>query len=1152
MTVMPLTLDDKYSVERGRVFLTGIQALVRLPLMQKRLDRAAGLNTAGFISGYRGSPLGGLDQQLWRAKRFLKEHDVVFTPGINEDLGATAVWGSQHANLYPGAKFDGVFGMWYGKAPGVDRTGDVFKHANAAGTWKHGGVLAVAGDDHACKSSTLPSQSEFAFMDAEIPTLAPAGIQEVLDYGLYGWAMSRFTGAWVAMIALAENMDASATVDVAPDRVQIRSPRGFVMPEGGLSIRVHDTPTAQEERLRLHKRAAAIAFAQENVLNRVVLDSPMARIGIVASGKSYLDLRQAFLDMGIGNREIAGMGLRVFKVGMPWPLDADAVKRFAEGLEIVFVVEEKRDFIETQVKAAIYDLPGLKRPKVIGKFDLDGKPLLRQTLDLNAAQIAVALSRLIPRESWTRLMETDLARLAAKTDQVRAMDAITERKPFYCAGCPHNTSTKVPEGMRALGGIGCHYMVTMMPERMTTQFTQMGGEGVPWVGASPFTEESHIFANLGDGTYFHSGVLAIRQAVSANVPITYKILYNDAVAMTGGQPVDGELPLDLLLKQVAAEGVSRIVLVSDDIEKYSAGMFPHGVKIEHRDRMDAIQRELAEEKGVSVIVYDQTCAAEKRRRRKRKLMADPPKRIMINEAVCEGCGDCSVKSNCIAVEPLETELGRKRTINQSNCNKDFSCVKGFCPSFVTLEGATVKTRELPELPDFAKIPQPALPVLGGEPYNLVITGIGGTGVTSLGAILGTAAHMEGRAATTLDMMGLAQKGGGVTSFVRVADAKVRIHGPRVATATADLILGCDLVVAAKPETIDTADARKTRAIINANVSPTAAFVTDNAVSYDTFAMRKRMKDECASLADIPADDLAERLLGDTIFSNMLLVGAAFQLGAVPISEEAILKAIDLNGAEVKKNQLAFRYGRLAAHDPAAALALAGMDEASKPVFATALEDIVARRVEHLTGYQNKAYADRYAALVAKVKDAEAGTGRTGLAEAVAKSYAKLLAYKDEYEVARLYTDGNFLKRVNAEFKGVTKIKLHLAPPMIARKDPDTGLPQKMEFGPWMLRAFKVLARMKGLRGTWMDVFGRTEERRMERRLIAEYETLVAEILAKLAPSNHRTAVELASLPMEMRGFGHVKDANVKKVKAKEALLLARFRSPEPAIALAAE
>lgn len=1148
MAVKKLSLDDKYTVESGRVFLTGIQALVRLPLMQKKLDQAAGLNTAGFISGYRGSPLGGYDQQLWRQQAMLKSHDIVFQAGVNEDLAATAVWGSQQAHLFPNPKYDGVFGLWYGKAPGVDRTGDVFKHANAAGTDPHGGVLAIVGDDHAAKSSTLANQSEFTMMDAEMPILNPAGIQEVLDYGLYGWAMSRFTGSWVSLIALAENMDASATVDVAPDRVKIVIPQDFPMPEGGLSIRLQDTPPAQEERLRIHKKAAAIAFARANGLNRVVTDSAMAQIGIVASGKSYLDLQQAFLDMGIGDREIAGMGLRVLKLGMTWPLDNDAVREFAEGLELVIVIEEKREFIETQVKSALFDMVERRRPRVIGKYDLHGQPLLRQTMDLNAAQIARALSKLIPRESWTRQMEHDLERIEEKMRETASMASIHERTPFYCSGCPHNTSTKVPDGMMGLAGIGCHYMVTRMPERATTMFTQMGGEGVPWVGAAPFTEQKHIFANLGDGTYFHSGILAIRQAVSANANITYKILYNDAVAMTGGQPVDGQLPLDLLIRQLTAEGVTKVVLVSDDIEKYARGAFPHDMKIEHRDEMDRLQRELAEEKGVSVIVYDQTCAAEKRRRRKRGLMEDPPKRVVINEAVCEGCGDCSVQSNCIAVEPLETEFGRKRQINQSNCNKDFSCIKGFCPSFVTLEGASVRARKVPAMPDFSAIPMPALPALGDDTFNVVITGIGGTGVTSLGAILGTAAHMEGRSATCLDMMGLAQKGGGVSSFVRIADASVEIHGPRVATATADLILGCDMVVASKPDTIDTADEQRTHAVINQDLSPTAQFVTDGAIQYNAAAMQKRLRDHCRDLSTIPADELAVRLLGDTIFANMLLMGAAFQLGRIPVSEDAMMEAIALNGAEVAKNQLAFRYGRLAVHDLAAATQLAGLDEGPKLDVAVTLDDIVARRAGLLTAYQNKALAERYAALVEKARRAEAAVkpGSEAFAIAVAKSYAKLLAYKDEYEVARLYTDGAFARKVAEEFQGVTAMRFHLAPPLLARRDEATGHPKKTTFGPWMMTAYRLLAKLKGLRGTTLDVFGYTQERRMERRLIAEYEAVVETLIAGLTAQKLQLATQIAALPLEMKGFGYIKDANVEKAKAKEKALMARFGEETPA------
>lgn len=1151
MTVMPLTLDDKYTVERGRVFLTGIQALVRLPMMQQRLDRAAGLNTAGFISGYRGSPLGGFDQQLWRAKKFLDRHNIVFKPGINEDLGATAVWGSQQVNLYPGAKFDGVFGMWYGKAPGVDRTGDVFKHANAAGTSRHGGVLAIAGDDHACKSSTLPSQSEFAFMDAEIPVLNPAGIQEVLDFGLYGWAMSRFSGTWTAMIALAENMDASATVDVAPDRVQIRMPQNFAMPVGGLSIRLGDTPADQERRLREHKLDAAIAFAHENVLNRVVLDSPNARIGLVASGKSYLDLRQALVDLGIGNKEVAELGLRIFKVGMPWPLERDAARRFADGLEAVFVIEEKRDLIETQFKSAIYDLPESRRPRVIGKLDQEGKPLLRTILDLNPAMIALALSRFIPKDRWTPRMQRDLDVIIAKAREVEGLKPIHERIPFYCSGCPHNTSTKVPEGQRAMAGIGCHYMVTRM-DRATDLFTQMGGEGVPWVGQEPFTEHKHMFANLGDGTYFHSGILAIRQAVSAKANITYKILYNDAVAMTGGQPVDGELPIGQLLEQVAAEGVARIVLVADDPNKYpgTAG-FPHGVKVEHRERMDAIQRELSETPGVTILVYDQTCAAEKRRRRKRGLMEDPPKRVFINEEVCEGCGDCSVKSNCLSVEPLETEFGRKRQINQSSCNKDYSCVQGFCPSFVTVEGGKVKSNAVNGAAESIDVPEPALPALADDPFNMVITGIGGTGVTSIGAILGTAAHIDGKAATVLDMMGLAQKGGGVTSYVRVAGAKVRIHGPRVATASADLILACDMVVASKPETIDTTDARRTHAIVNDDLTPTAGFIKDNAISYDARAMKERLKKASRDFSQAPADELAVRLLGDAIFSNMMLVGYAWQKGTIPIARDAILRAIELNGAEVKKNIRAFELGRLAAHDFARISEMAGLGKTAARPIATTLPEIIARRAEMLTAYQNKAYADRYVALVERVKAAEAKlNGGTALTEAVARAYYKLLAYKDEYEVARLYTDGNFRKRLAETFDGKLKLNFHMSPPMIAPKDPDTGLPKKITIGPWMMFAFKVMAKMKRLRGTPFDVFGYTHERRTERALIKEYEARIAELMGALSAANYRTAIEIASLPMDIKGFGHIKDRNLETVRAREQKLLAAFRNPAAAPAAA--
>jgi indolepyruvate ferredoxin oxidoreductase len=1143
MTLMPISLDDKYEVESGRVFLTGIQALVRLPLMQHELDRRAGLNTAGFISGYRGSPVGGFDQQLWRAQKYLDRHNIVFKPGLNEDLAATAVWGSQQANLYPGAKYDGVFGMWYGKAPGVDRSGDVLRHANSAGVSPKGGVLAIAGDDHACKSSTLPAQSEYMMMHAEIPVLNPAGIQEVLDYGIYGWALSRYAGTWVSMIALAETMDASATVEVHPHRVPIVRPIGFPMPKDGLGIRLGDTPQDQERRLRDHKIPAVIAFAHTNVLNRVVMDSENPRIGIVTAGKSYLDLRQALDDLGIGDTEAAHLGLRVLKIGMTWPLEPTQIQRFAYGLEEVFVIEEKRDLIEGQIKSILFNMNPDKRPRVFGKQGRDGKPFIRSILDLDVAQIALAMARIIGEDKWTARMRSAVARLESKHAEQEHMSALHERQPFYCSGCPHNTSTQVPEGSIGLAGIGCHYMVTWQPARHTDLFTQMGGEGTPWIGTAPFTEREHVFANMGDGTYFHSGLLAIRAAVAGKVNITYKLLYNDAVAMTGGQHVDGELTVAEMAAQVSAEGIGKLVIMSDEPEKHAAGDFPAHTSIVHRRELDPIQKQLRETKGVTVIIYDQTCAAEKRRRRKRGLMVDPPKRAFINDLVCEGCGDCSVKSNCVSVEPLETEFGRKRTINQSSCNKDFSCVEGFCPSFVTVHGGKLRTRaQNGAAKEAFDIPAPVLPMLSREPFNIVIGGIGGTGVTSIGAILGTAAHMESKSATVLDMMGLAQKGGAVMSFVRVAAEKARVNGPRVPGASADLLLGCDMVVAAKPDAFGYVASDRTIAVINDGLIPTAAFVTDNAIQYDIAAMRARIAKSTRRVESLDAEDLALRLLGDTIYANMFLTGFAFQLGQIPIGEEAILKAIELNGASVKANQRAFTLGRLAAHDRARILKMAGLDKSSEPKLAQNFEEIVAARVKFLEGYQNKAYAQRYSAIVEKMRNAELSKtpGRHGLSEAAARGLFKLMAYKDEYEVARLYTDGAFAKKLNAQFEGDFRLSFHLAPPIFGAVD-SSGKPRKMEFGPWMMSAFRVLAALKFLRGGWFDIFARTHERKLERAMIADYEALLAEIAASLTNANHATATALAELALDVKGYGYIKDGNYEKVKAKEAALLRRLR-----------
>jgi indolepyruvate ferredoxin oxidoreductase len=1147
MALAAVTLDDKYVLDRGRIYLTGVQALVRLPLMQRQRDAAAGLDTAGFVSGYRGSPLGGLDQQLWSARRFLDRAHVRFQPGLNEDLAATAVWGSQQVGLWPGAKYDGVFAMWYGKGPGVDRSGDVFKHANAAGSSRHGGVLVLAGDDHAAKSSTLPHQSEYAFMDACIPVLNPSGVQEILDYGLVGWALSRYSGCWVAMKTIAETVDTSASVDIDPARVRLVTPDDFEMPEGGLNIRWPDKPLEQELRLHKWKLYAALAYARANRLDRIVVDSPRARFGIVTTGKSYLDVRQALEDLGIDEAHAAEIGIRLYKVGMSWPLERDGVRRFAEGLEEILVVEEKRAVIENQLKEQLYNWREDVRPRVVGKFDENRVWIQPSTGELNPAHIAKVIAARLARFYTSERIEQRVAIIDAKERELARLDAKVERIPHYCSGCPHNTSTKVPEGSRAVAGIGCHYMVTWM-DRSTDTFTQMGGEGVPWIGQAPFTETAHIFANLGDGTYYHSGILAIRAAVAAGVNITYKILYNDAVAMTGGQPIDGTLTVQQIVDQLKAEGVARIVVVSDQPERYAPGM---GAR--HRDALDQIQRELREEKGVTILVYDQTCAAEKRRRRKRGRMEDPKRRVFINDLVCEGCGDCSIASNCMSVVPLETEFGRKRAIDQSSCNKDFSCLKGFCPSFVTVEGGELRKPKPAAAGDagaWPALPEPALPALA-EPWNVLVTGVGGTGVVTIGALLGMAAHLEGKGVSVLDMTGLAQKGGAVLSHIRIAEKPGDIHAVRVAAGMANLLIGCDLVVAASADGLSRLQKGRTRAVVNAHETITSQFTRNPDFDFGTRGLSVRIA-EASEAAFIDASAIATGLLGDSIATNLFMLGYAWQNGLVPLSAAAIERAIELNGVAVAFNKAAFLWGRRAAHDPAAVRRAALPAPAARA--AETLDEVIGRRAEFLTQYQDAAYAERYEALVRKVDRAERdkAPGRAGLADAVARGLFKRMAIKDEYEVARLWSETDFLRKVADQVEGDYRFQFHLAPPAFAARDAVTGRLQKRAYGPWMLRVFRILAKARRLRGTVFDLFGRTEERRMERRLLAEYETLVGELAAALTPENHATAVELARLTLGIRGYGHVLEANRARIKKEEEALLARFRSPPPPQALAAE
>ena len=1159
MSALPVSLEDKYTLASGRIYLNGTQALVRLAMIQRERDAAAGLNTAGFISGYRGSPLGGFDQALWKAKGHLREHHIHFTPGVNEELAATAVWGSQQVGLFEGAKYDGVFAMWYGKGPGVDRCGDVFKHANAAGTSKHGGVLLVAGDDHACKSSTFPHQSEHAFDAAMIPVLYPTGVQEIFELGLHGFAMSRYSGCYVAFKTISETVDSSASIVVDPASPKILLPEDFQLPPAGLNLRWPDAPMEQELRLQHDKIYAALAYARVNRLNRVTIDSPNPRLGIIASGKSYLDVLQALEDLGIDARHAAEIGIRLYKVGMPWPLEPNGIREFAQGLEEILVVEEKRQVIEYQMKEQLYNWRHDVRPRIIGKYDEQGEWdvhraewLLPAAGELTPAMIGRVIAKRIGKFYTSPIVEARLKFLEAKEAALARPRSKIARIPYYCSGCPHNTSTHVPEGSKALAGIGCHYMAIWIRPEETMTFTQMGGEGAPWIGIQPFTETKHIFANLGDGTYYHSGLLAVRAAVGANVNLTYKILYNDAVAMTGGQPVDGPLSVPMITRQVAAEGVKQVVVVTDQPEKYhDTKDFAPGVTVRHRDDLDAVQRELREVPGVTALVYDQTCAAEKRRRRKRGTFPDPQKRVVINDLVCEGCGDCSVKSNCLSVVPVETEFGRKRAIDQSTCNKDYSCVKGFCPSFVTVEGGKLrKMKPVGRAPEVG-LPLPTLPSLD-EPYGILVTGIGGTGVVTIGALLGMAAHIEGKGVAVLDMTGLAQKGGSVYSHIRIAARPEEIHAVRIAAGEARAVLGCDMIVAASDEAIAKMQTGTTHAVINGGVAPTGAFTRDPDLTMPIREMADTIREACGpdSVDFVEATELATALMGDSIATNLFMMGYAWQKGLIPVGEAAILQAIELNGAAVESNKAAFEWGRRAAVD------LPGVERAAAPAEAKTdshrlsetLEEMIERRRAFLVGYQNEAYARRYVEFVEQVRAAEQAKApkSTALTTAVARYLFKLMAYKDEYEVARLFTDTDFLARVGAQFEGDYTLKLHLAPPLWAKEDPVTGEPRKRTFGPWMLSAMRVLAKLKGLRGTPLDVFGYAAERRTERRLVEDYRRTLEELLGGLAADRILLAAEIASVPEHIRGYGPVKQRFLAEASVRQAELMAEWRNPDTA------
>jgi indolepyruvate ferredoxin oxidoreductase len=1147
-----VTLADKYDLTQSRVFVTGYQALVRMCLMQKERDRRAGLNTAGYVTGYRGSPLGGLDFQFQRAASVLTPADVVFQPGLNEDLAATALWGSQQAELRGEGKYDGVFGIWYGKGPGVDRSGDVLRHANSAGTARYGGVLALMGDDHTAESSTTAHQSEFNFVDVMIPILNPAGVQEIIDYGIYGWAMSRFCGTWVGLKCMHETVESTAVIEGHPERLEIVIPDDFKMPEGGLNIRLRDTILGMEARLHDFKRDAMLAFIRANKLNRVITSGGRnPKIGVITTGKAYLDVRQALDELGIDEVKANDLGLRIHKIACPWPISRQELMEFAEGLELIIVVEEKRSLIEVQVREELYGTAN--QPTCIGKKDEQGNWLFPVKGALDPNDVAICIGDRLLKYVADENLAGRVARLKEAQRVLAETQDVALRLPYFCSGCPHNTSTVVPEGMRAYAGIGCHFMAQWM-DRSTLGFTQMGGEGANWVGEAPFSNRKHVFQNLGDGTYNHSGYLAIRAAIAAGVNITYKILFNDAVAMTGGQRNDGGLTVPQIAQQVVAEGVKRVVVVTDEPYKYpSRTQWPKGLTIHDRDELDDVQRKLAEVEGCTVLIYDQTCAAEKRRRRKRGQFPDPEKRVVINELVCEGCGDCGVKSNCVSVQPLETEFGRKRTIDQSSCNKDFSCVKGFCPSFVTIEGAQLKRGKAAMTTDLPVPPTPA-PAAIHQTYNVIVTGVGGTGIVTVGAILGMAAHLEGKGVGVLDMAGLAQKGGAVQSHIRIANTPEDIHAIRVAAGRADLVLGGDIVVAGNKKVLAAVKPGETHMVINtAEVLP-GEFTRNAEFSLPTERLRRAISGAAGRDHShfVNASRLATALLGQSLGANMFLLGYAFQLGALPLSAQSIERALELNGEAVKMNIEAFRWGRRAAAD------LASVEAAVTPAAETgsvsrklsqSFDEVVARRVAFLTDYQDAAYAARYRALVEKAKAIEAAkaAGKCGLADAVARYLFKLMAYKDEYEVARLYSTDSFRQQVANEVGGERlRFNVHLAPPLLARRDSRTGEPRKMTFGPWIFSAFKLLARMKGLRGTALDPFGYTQERKTERQLVRDYETLLSEIFDSLTPENHALAVGLAAIPEKIRGFGHIKVNHLKAAKAEEAALLEQFRaSPTP-------
>ncbi len=1152
-------LDDKYTATSGSAFMNGTQALVRLPMVQIQRDKNQGLDTGAFITGYRGSPIGAYDQQLQRAARYLEPSDVVFQPGVNEELAATAIWGSQQVPLSSEANKDGVVGIWYGKGPGVDRCGDVFKHGNAAGTSAHGGVLCIAGDDHAAKSSTVPHQSDHAFMAAVMPVLFPSSVHEFIELGLLGIAMSRYSGCWVGYKVISDTIETSAVVSLERENFEIVAPTDFVLPEGGLNLRWPDPPLVQDERLQEQKAYAALAFAHANKIDQLVVDSPKARFGIVSTGKAYEDVRQAMRELGIDDAGMRDIGIRIYKVRMPWPLEPKGIRQFSEGLEEVLIIEERREIIEHQIKQQLFNWRGDVRPRIIGKFDDNDQPFLPLSTALSISRVARAIAERILKlnidESLKRRIEERLAYLQKRADERARHLAPIERQPWFCSGCPHNTSTKVPDGSKAMAGIGCHYMSIWM-DRSTETFTQMGGEGVPWSSISHFTDEKHRFVNLGDGTYFHSGYLAVRASVAAKVNITYKVLYNDAVAMTGGQDIDGELTPGKVTQQLKAEGVWPIYLVTDEPDKIEKDTLASGIIIKHRDELDPVMRELRELEGCNAIVYVQTCAAEKRRRRKRGLIEDPAKRVFINTDVCEGCGDCSVQSNCVSVEPVDTEFGRKRRINQSSCNKDYSCLKGFCPSFVTVYGGEpAKSKQVASPAQTTRsaqtfeLPEPDIKVLGDEAWNIVITGVGGTGVLTIGALLGMAAHIDGKAPIVLDMAGLAQKGGAVLSQVRIANDESMVSSPNMVAGGADVLIAADAIVAAASSTVVLCDATRTHAVVNTTTAPVASFIGNRDLDFRYSETETTIGSVVKSTQHFQTfGSSATKLVGDSIATNIMMLGYTWQLGLVPLSFAALDEAMVLNGVAIESNRLAFAWGRQLAADPT--LVKSALKESYTVTAAPivwkkemSLDEFIEHRRTHLVTYQGNSWANRYLNSVDKLRKSFAAHGLSESHTRIAAvQLAKLMSYKDEYEVARLYSRPEFKQSLEQNFSGNYSMKFNMAPPILGGTAPD-GRPLKREFGPWVIHLFNVLKKGRVLRGTVLDPFGRSPERKSERAWIKRYEDDLSKMITMLNSQPQGGAMtkeytnalsSILQVPDGIRGFGPVKhEAMEKALKARE-------------------